>query len=318
MAKRGREVGQPKPAASVGELDLERVIRFVVVAEELSFTRAAQRLKVDQAWLSRQIYQLEERVGFQLFYRSTRFVELTADGEAFLRYARDLSVAAERVRAGAAEVARTRRSEFRLGVAPFTYWVPARGWLTRRFEESFTAGQLQLLSKSSNRLISDLIAREIDVAVVAEPHVPEGLEAHVIHRSTPGLLIPAEDELARYETVPLTELLGRRVAVTDPRLTPAHDLIYGPLEAAGAIPVVIPEGRRAMYFYARAERFVVVAFGWPHSEPHDMDDFVYRPVTPSLHAIEYVAIRRREAPTVAGKLFWDLVTSIKPDRALPA
>src|SRR3546814_8454872 len=71
--------------------NLDRLIRFSVVAEEMSFSKAARRLNVDQPWLSRQIQQLEAQMGFPLFVRSTRRVSLTDEGEALFASAHDRS-----------------------------------------------------------------------------------------------------------------------------------------------------------------------------------------------------------------------------------
>lgn len=63
---------------------------FACVAEELHFSRAADRLGMAQAPLSQQIRQLEERLGTPLFRRTTRRVELTPAGEIFLRHAQKI------------------------------------------------------------------------------------------------------------------------------------------------------------------------------------------------------------------------------------
>ena len=62
------------------DLDTRLLRAFVVVAEELSFTRAAERLHLAQQALSAQVRQLESRLGVQLFERTTRRVALTAAG----------------------------------------------------------------------------------------------------------------------------------------------------------------------------------------------------------------------------------------------
>jgi DNA-binding transcriptional LysR family regulator len=76
--------------------DLRRIHAFVVVAEELHFRRAAERLVMAQSPLSRMIKSLEHDLGAALFVRSRRSVKLTAAGEAMLGEARDLLRRAER------------------------------------------------------------------------------------------------------------------------------------------------------------------------------------------------------------------------------
>ena len=76
--------------------ELRRLHAFVVVAEELHFRRAAERLVMAQSPLSRMIKALEHDVGTTLFARSRRTVKLTKAGEALLVEARDLLERADR------------------------------------------------------------------------------------------------------------------------------------------------------------------------------------------------------------------------------
>jgi DNA-binding transcriptional LysR family regulator len=71
-------------------MELRHLRAFVAVADDLSFSRAAQRLFISQPALSRQIRGLERLVGCDLFRRSTQRVELTLAGEALLARARAL------------------------------------------------------------------------------------------------------------------------------------------------------------------------------------------------------------------------------------
>ena len=92
---------------------LDQVRAFVVVAEELHFGRAADRLQMTQPPLSRQIQKLERAVGVRLFERDNRKVELTTAGRAFLAEARRLLALAsgaleqvQRIQAGSAGTVR--------------------------------------------------------------------------------------------------------------------------------------------------------------------------------------------------------------------
>ncbi|HEY6234628.1 MAG TPA: LysR family transcriptional regulator [Candidatus Elarobacter sp.] len=76
--------------------DLRRLQAFVVVAEELHFRRAAERLMMAQSPLSRLIKSFEHDVGVVLFVRNRRSVTLTAAGEAMLDAARDILKRTER------------------------------------------------------------------------------------------------------------------------------------------------------------------------------------------------------------------------------
>lgn len=90
-------------AASPALPDLRRLHAFIVVAEELHFRRAAERLMMSQSPLSRMIKSLEHDIGAALFVRSRRKVKLTAAGEALVDDARELLLGA------AHAVARARR-----------------------------------------------------------------------------------------------------------------------------------------------------------------------------------------------------------------
>jgi DNA-binding transcriptional LysR family regulator len=75
------------------KISMKQIRCFVVVSEELNFTRSANRLNMTQAPLTRQIQMLEDAVGARLFHRSNKSVSLTREGRIFQPYAlRALSV----------------------------------------------------------------------------------------------------------------------------------------------------------------------------------------------------------------------------------
>lgn len=97
-------------------MELRHLRYFVAVAEELNFTRAAARMYTVQPSLSQQIKDLEQEVGVQLLLRSNRKVELTPEGEAFLKQARLCLDYADKAIQEARQVAQAQKStvEYRL------------------------------------------------------------------------------------------------------------------------------------------------------------------------------------------------------------
>src|SRR6266850_7650903 len=103
-------------------MELRQLRYFVAVAEELHFGRAARRMRVSQPPLSRQISALERELGVTLLNRTSRRVELTAAGHAFLNESRQVLGAVERATSTARTVAVQPSGVLRLG------FVHAIGW----------------------------------------------------------------------------------------------------------------------------------------------------------------------------------------------
>src|ERR1700752_1173059 len=103
-------------------MELRHLRYFVAIAEELSFTRAAQRLWVAQPGLSTQIRRLEGELGVRLFERHTRGVDLTEAGELFLQRDRVVLAAAEVGGATGRDLEAGVVGSVRLGVAADAVW----------------------------------------------------------------------------------------------------------------------------------------------------------------------------------------------------
>lgn len=99
----------------VTHLELRHLRYFLAVAEELNFSRAAERLHVAQPALSAQIRAVERQLGCQLFDRTTRRVELTASGQMLLADARDILARTDEAVAKLRAAARGERGALRIG-----------------------------------------------------------------------------------------------------------------------------------------------------------------------------------------------------------
>src|SRR5271155_3357809 len=103
-------------------MELRHLRSFVAIAEERSFTRAAERLWVAQPGLSTQIRRLERELGVQLFERHARGVYLTDAGELFLERARAALAAAEVARATGDDIESGTLGSVRLGLSSAPRW----------------------------------------------------------------------------------------------------------------------------------------------------------------------------------------------------
>lgn len=291
--------------------DLDRLIRFAAVAEELSFIRAAMKLHVEAPWLSQQIQQLETQIGAPLLVRDTRRVRLTPLGEAVLGPASRLAQAAADARATLQQLSKEYGASLLLGVTSSSFWLPARQVLLRTVGQTYPNITVKLASGSSPALLDDLRDGTLDCALVFGRMHDKDLEALVLFQSAASVLIPAEHPLAQRKSLRLKELQGQALAVNRRALSPSGaDPIYDPFIQAGVRPVLIFEGRQAMLFQATAERLILVSIGWPHSDEDIGADFVNREVTDCPANIVYSLVRRREPMRRPLDKVWGLAAEI--------
>src|SRR6184192_1003765 len=103
-------------------MELRHLRYFVQVAEEQHYGRAAERLRVAQPALSRQIQDLEEELGFKLFDRLSRGVKISAAGKLFLEDARRILQQVTEAAIRAARVARGQSGTLRVGYTENASW----------------------------------------------------------------------------------------------------------------------------------------------------------------------------------------------------
>lgn len=138
-------------------MELQQMRYVAAIAEEQNFTRAAERCFVVQSALSHQIKALERELGVKLFARSSRRVELTAAGEAFLVQARASLDAADRAVSAAAAANGEIRGTLTVGVIPTVTTIDIPPPLAHstalilQSESSFTVGEATNSSLRSRR-----------------------------------------------------------------------------------------------------------------------------------------------------------------------
>jgi DNA-binding transcriptional LysR family regulator len=147
-------------------MELRQLRYFVAVGEEQHYGRAAQRLRVAQPALSRQIQNLEEEIGFKLFERLARGVKITAAGKLFLNDLRSILQEINDATARAKRIASGQSGTLRVGFVQSISWQGIIPESLRRFQEHQPDAELQLKPLSSSEQISAVQARSLDAGYV--------------------------------------------------------------------------------------------------------------------------------------------------------
>lgn len=216
---------------------------FLVLAEELHFSRAAQRLAISQPPLSLNIQQLEASVGAQLFERNSRGVRLTPAGEAFVPRARALLEQAQEAARHARDVARGLEGRLQLGfVGAMLY----RGLpqLLRRFQDGHPRLRLVLRELNSQDQLIELAHGQLDVGFVHNTRLPSDFSQLLYAREPFVCCLPADHPLARKRRIDLATLQDQPFVLFARSVSPDyHERILAVCAAAGFHPEVRHEVR---------------------------------------------------------------------------
>jgi DNA-binding transcriptional LysR family regulator len=183
---------------------------FVAVAEELSFTKAAQRLFAVQSTVSAAIKALEAELGTTLFDRSTRKVALSAAGSAFLPEAKAAIEAVDRAMAVAQEASTGLRGSIRIGTMTNLAVIDLPG-LLGAFHRQYPLVDIHVTvsTTGSTGMADDVRTGRLDVALLGLPESDmTGLTTRRLASWRYVVLLPEGHPLARRAKVALRDLIG--------------------------------------------------------------------------------------------------------------
>lgn len=223
-------------------MELRHLRYFLIVAEELHFGRAAERLHISQPPLSQQIKQLEEEIGVALFKRTSRHVSLTVEGETFLEAVKDIlqrvDVAVERVRS----VARGEEGRLKVGLTGYAI-MSGYPQAIRLFRRRHPRIRLDLVESTTSGQLEALLSGQLDVGLVSwlgEP--PEHLRSQLFRKEPYDLCLPEGHYLANLAVVPLHRLADIPLILFPREIHPAlYDAIVAGLHEAGVVPDIAQE-----------------------------------------------------------------------------
>lgn len=211
MKQLSSEFSTSEPSSPASYLDSIRpvgeLIQYLcaaIVAEELHFTRAAARLRMDQSVVSRHVQKLEASLGARLFVRGDRRIEMTAAGEAFLPFARKALLAASAGVRVSQAIARGEPEEFEVAYSPFVD-IHLVAQIKQLVETSRPAITVRLRSIAPEKVVERLLSGNSQVAIEILP-VDQELASACIQREELFVVLPLRHRLQEHTNINVTEI----------------------------------------------------------------------------------------------------------------
>lgn len=303
-------------------MELRHLRYFVAVAEELHFTRAAERLHIGQPPLSQQIQALEDELGAPLFLRSKRRVQLTEAGQILLQRARRILAEAAEAGDEVRRAARGELGELRVG---FTSSLPLTPLLTRllrayreaapdvtlRLMERFTAVQFEALRHS--RL--DVGFVRYNGALESEP----GLRLRLLRRDPLLMVLPVGHALAARASVSLKDFRDEGFIMYPENAGAGLARVTRELcVAAGYTPRVVQEADEAVTQIGLVAAGLGVTVMPAPMACVAVDRVRYLPLRDARAWHSMVLVTRDEAPGPVLSRFLDLLDQVLGEEGEPA
>ena len=222
-------------------IDLRQFRYFLALSEELNFGRAALRLNISQPPLSRQIRQLEESLGVELFRRGTSGVALSEAGLAFLPEVRKTLAQAEKAVAAAKGARMGAGGQFVVGYTT-AFDRSAIPDVFDRLRQSFPDWRFVAKGKHSISLVRDLKNGAMDAAFIGLHTETQGLTQEIIHQEPLLVALPAQHPLARKRRLDFDDLRGEPMFWFERRLNPGfYDYCLAYFEQIDFKPLTVAE-----------------------------------------------------------------------------
>ena len=192
-------------------MEIRQLRAFVAIAESGTFTAGALRVHVTQAAISMQIRQLENEIGAKVFVRAPRHVILTEAGEQLLRRARHILREHDAALDEIAELAGAERGRLRIGSASamvLTEQLPA---VLKELRKQHPAAEISVMSGTSEVLVDQILAGEVDIAFVSLPVDVRGIKTERLSEDQLVAIASPRHKLAKQRTISAYTLAGERL-----------------------------------------------------------------------------------------------------------
>ena len=178
---------------------------FMMAAEILSFTAAAEKLYISQPVMSRNIAALEEEFGFLLFSRQNNVISLTAAGEIMYRWMKESDLSFQEALSRAQDAAKAPAGYFRIGIVKTELTTPRVTRAILAFQHEYPQTEYSILHYSAREIVLSLLKQNIDIAAMLDTEITSDPR---LFRYKSGdcrqvLAVPASHPLAEYDPISL-------------------------------------------------------------------------------------------------------------------
>jgi DNA-binding transcriptional LysR family regulator len=225
-------------------MELRHLRYFVAVADEENVSRAALKLHISQPGISRQIRDLEEEIGFQLFERSAKAVRLTAAGKVFLTEARNILLQTEAaVKKARAVAGGITGGEIHVGYAP-SLTVQILPPILHAFQEQCPRVRVVLHDLSSEEMLTRLGEKKLQVALTVPPRgkIARNFSTKELARYALCVAVAPTHPLAKLKNITLAQVAREPLIGLSRKDYPdAHEEMRKLFATAGLKPEVAEE-----------------------------------------------------------------------------
>ncbi|KAA0098244.1 LysR family transcriptional regulator [Mycolicibacterium sp. P1-18] len=277
-------------------MELRHLRYFRAVAEELHFGRAAERLHIAQPPLSQQIRQLERELGVTLLTRSTRRVELTRAGEAYLRRTIVILEAVDDAGRQARRVAEGLEGHLSIGcVGSATYSVLPR--LVRALREQLPHVEISIRGEMlAPAQLDALRNRDVDIALLRPPVDDPDVRCEHVRRDRLIAALPTAHPLASRETLTVDDLRDEEfIAHAGQDRSVMGRLLTAICADAGFAPRIRQEVSETSTLVTLVAAGLGVAVVPAPTADLDVAGVTYRPLEPPTLGVDLVAAHLGDA-----------------------
>jgi len=296
-------------------MELRHLRFFVSVAEELHFSRAAERLHTSQPHVTRQIRDLEREVGVPLLVRNRRHVELTEAGRAFLEEARQAIAQAERSVQVAQQAARGERGRLSIGFAN-SELIPD---ILRAFRQRYPEIKLELQELTTAEQVRALRDGRLHAGILVPGVQDEALVVETIREEPLVVVLPENHPLLAERSVPLPALAAESFIFCPYRLNEhVYERILGLCQRAGFTPKVLEEASPKQTILGLVAAGFGVSLVAASIQEGGRSGVAYRPLRGIHPTVEVAVAWRKDEKSATLQLFLAVVREFMQPVARPA